>query len=303
MNSHEQQRCGFVALVGRPNVGKSTLLNRILGQKISITSRKPQTTRHQITGVQTDGDTQTIFVDTPGIQSKYQSAIHRYMNKAASSTFQDVDVIVFIVDRLEWSEADQHVADALREVSAPVILVINKVDKLLDKNRLLPHIQDLSGKLNWAGIVPLSAKSGHNLDDLQSAIKKRLPFATHLYDPDHLTDRSIRFLASELIREKIMRQMGDELPHKVAVELERFEESDRIIHIDGLIWVERDSQKKMVVGRAGERIKQIGSEARVDIEKMCEKKVMLRLWVKVKTHWSDDDQMLKNLGFNEQFSQ
>ncbi len=294
-------KCGTVALVGRPNVGKSTLLNRIVGQKVSITSRKPQTTRHRITGIHTEGDCQTIFVDTPGIQQQYDSAMHRYMNKAASSTFDDVDVIVFLIDRLEWSEADQFVCDALKNASAPVLLVINKVDRVLDKNKLLPYIQSLSSQLSWADIVPLSAKSGQNVDRLQAAISQRLPHGEHIYDAEQMTDRSIRFLSTELIREKIMRQLGDELPHKVAVEIERFDEQPAIIHIDALIWVERDSQKKILIGKQGERIKAIGIDARRDIEFMCDKKVMLKLWVKVKSSWSDDDQMLRSLGYSDEY--
>ena len=289
--------CGYVALLGRPNVGKSTLLNKMLGQKISITSRKPQTTRHQITGIVTEDTCQAIFVDTPGIQQTHDSAIHRYMNRAASSTIHDVDVIVLLVDRLTWTEEDEHVVSSLADVKAPVILVINKVDRIVEKNKLLPHIQKLSGHLQWADIIPLSAKSGHNIDVLQAAIRKRLPERSHLYEAEQITDRSERFLAGELIREKIMRQMGDELPHKVAVEIESFRDEPKIVHINAVIWVERDGQKKMVVGKKGEQIKSIGTQAREDIEVMLDKKVMLNLWVKVKSSWSDDDRMLKTLGY------
>lgn len=299
MNDKTQQRSGMVSLVGRPNVGKSTLLNKLLGQKISITSRKPQTTRHRIMGIHTEEECQTVFVDTPGIQSKHNTAIHRYMNKTAASTFEDVDVIVFLVDRLEWNESDQEIAEALSKSSAPVILAINKVDKVLDKNKLLPHIQALSSKLSWADIVPLSAKSGQNVDQLLKNIQKRLPIGEHFYDAEQVTDRSLRFLSAETVREKIMRRMGDELPHKVAVEIERFDEQPKIIHIDTLIWVERDSQRKIIIGRNGETIKQIGIDARKDIEILCDKKVMLKLWVKVKNRWSDDEQLLRSLGYSD----
>lgn len=299
--SADTQYCGLVALVGRPNVGKSTLLNKILGQKVSITSRKPQTTRHRITGIHTEDNFQTVFVDTPGIQNQYKSAMHRYMNRAASSTFEVVDVIVFIVDRLEWHEEDQRVAESLANADAPIVLAINKVDRVLDKNKLLPHIQDLSSKLSWADIVPLSAKQGQNVDQLQQAIKKRLPERDHLYPAEQLTDRSLRFLAAELIREKIMRQMGEELPHKVAVEVENFDEQKNIIHIDALVWVERESQKKMVIGQRGEKLKQVGTDARKDIEVLCDKKVMLKLWVKVKGRWSDDDQLMRSLGYSDEY--
>lgn len=284
-------------------MGKSTLLNKFLKQKVSITSRKPQTTRHRITGIHTEGDYQTVFVDTPGIQSKYNSAIHRYMNKAASSTFADVDVIVFIVDRLEWNEADQSIADSLGKIDVPVILVINKVDRVLDKNKLLPHIQQLSSYLRWADIVPVSAKNGQNLSELQKNIQRRLPENQHFYAAEQVTDRSIRFLSAELVREKIMRQMGDELPHKVAVEIERFDEKEKLIHIDTLVWVERESQRKMLIGSKGERIKNIGTDARKDIERLCDKKVMLKLWVKIKSRWSEDEHALRAFGFDDEFRQ
>ena len=289
--------CGYVALLGRPNVGKSTLLNRILGQKISITSRKPQTTRHRITGIDTQANYQTVYVDTPGIQTKHDTAIHRYMNRAASSTIGDVDVIVFIVDRLAWTEEDKYVVKSLGNAKVPVILVINKVDRIVDKNKLLPHIQFLSSHLKWADIIPLSAKSGHNVDLLQQAIRKRLPLRDHFYDADQVTDRSERFLAAELIREKIMRQMGDELPHKVAVEIESYKQEEKIVRINALIWVERDGQKKIIIGKRGEQIKKLGTDARKDIELLIDQKVMLTLWVKVKGSWSDDDRMLKSLGY------
>lgn len=297
--AQREEYCGYVALIGRPNVGKSTLLNRILGQKISITSSKPQTTRHRITGIDTQEQYQTIYVDTPGIHSKQPSAMNRAMNRAASSTILDVDVIVFMVDRLVWNEHDDWVVSNLKNATAPIILAINKVDRIVEKNKLLPHIQTLSSKLSWADVIPLSAKSGHNLDELNAAIRKRLPVQGHIYDSEQVTDRSERFLSAELVREKIMRQMGDELPYKVAVEIESFEAKGQITHIGALIWVERDSQKKMIIGKSGERLKKIGTEARGDIELMLDQKVMLKLWVKVKSSWSDDERMLKSLGFQD----
>ena len=290
--------CGYVALVGRPNVGKSTLLNHILGQKISITSRKPQTTRHRITGIDTRGDRQAVFVDTPGIHSGRERAINRYMNRAASSAIGEVDVVIFLVDRLQWTEEDELVLKDLAHCRAPVVLAINKVDRIVDKNKLLPHMQQLSSYLQWVDVIPISAKSGHNLDQLCDAIFRRLPEGEHFYEADQVTDRSERFLAAELIREKIMRQMGDELPYRVAVEIESFQAGDSLTEISALIWVERDGQKKMIIGRSGERLKQIGSEARVDIEAMTGTKVMLKLWVKVKSSWSDDERVLKDLGYD-----
>lgn len=297
--SDNQQYCGYVALVGRPNVGKSTLLNNLLGQKISITSRKPQTTRHRITGIDTRDNYQSIFVDTPGIHQTQTNAMNRYMNRAASSTIADVDVVVFIVDRLTWNEEDELVVKNLVDARAPIILVINKVDRIVEKNRLLPHIQTLSTHLSWADILPISAKTGYNVDDLRRAINKRLPQRDHLYEADQITDRSERFMAAELIREKLMRQCGDELPYQVAVEIERYKQEENIVHIHALIWVERDGQKKIIIGKAGEQIKKIGIDARKDIEVMTDQKVMLKLWVKVKSSWSDDERMLKSLGYEE----
>ncbi|NND37960.1 MAG: GTPase Era [Pseudomonadales bacterium] len=293
------QYCGYVAIVGRPNVGKSTLLNKILGQKISITSRKPQTTRHQVMGIDTHEQYQTVFVDTPGVQRKHDSAIHRYMNKAATSAMLDVDVVVLVVDRLQWTEEDAFVAASIKPTEAPVILAINKVDRLVEKARLLPHIQSLASELSWADIIPVSAKSGHNVDALQGAIRKRLPEQAHFFPAEQITDRSERFLVAEIIREKIMRAMGEELPHKAAVEIERFESEARLTTISALIWVERDGQKKILVGKSGANLKAIGSEARTDIERLLDTKVMLKLWVKVKASWSDDERMLQSLGYSE----
>jgi len=300
MTDEDKQFCGYVAILGRPNVGKSTLLNKLLGQKISITSRKPQTTRHRIIGIDTKDDYQTIFVDTPGVQRKHDSAIHRYMNRAATSTIEDVDAIILVVDRLNWTDEDEYVVQSIRQSSAPVILAINKVDHLVEKNRLLPHIQALSAKLAWADVVPVAAKTGYNLEPLQAAIRKRLPARAHFYDAEQVTDRSERFLAAEIVREKIMRMMGDELPHKVAVEIEQYKTTSKLVTISAVIWVERDGQKKIKIGVKGEKLKLIGSQARADIEVLVDQKVMLKLWVKVKGSWSDDERMLKSLGYADQ---
>ena len=300
MTDGDKQFCGFVAILGRPNVGKSTLLNKLLGQKISITSRKPQTTRHRIVGIDTEDEYQTIFVDTPGVQRKHDSAIHRYMNRAATSTIEDVDAIILVVDRLNWTDEDEYVVQSIRQSTAPVILAINKVDHLVEKNRLLPHIQALSAKLAWADVVPVAAKTGYNLEPLQTAIRKRLPARAHFYDAEQVTDRSERFLAAEIVREKIMRMMGDELPHKVAVEIEQYKTTSKLVTISAVIWVEREGQKKILIGVKGEKLKLIGSQARADIEDLVEQKVMLKLWVKVKGSWSDDERMLKSLGYADQ---
>ncbi|MCE3251143.1 MAG: GTPase Era [Cellvibrio sp.] len=292
-------RCGYVAIVGRPNVGKSTLLNHILGQKISITSRKPQTTRNAVVGIKTDGDVQIIFVDTPGMHLGQQKAINRYMNKAATSAMKDVDVVVFVIDRFIWTEEDEAVAEKLQHLNCPIILAVNKVDQIDDKETLLPHLQSLSEKLKVAEIVPMSALRNTNLDRLEHLIIERLPHGIHMYPEDQITDRSSRFMAAEIVREKITRQLGDELPYEMAVEIEEFKQEGNLLNISALILVERDGQKKILIGDKGSRIKLIGTEARGDMEKLFEMKIMLKLWVKVKSGWSDDERALRSLGYNE----
>ncbi|MFT7186251.1 MAG: GTP-binding protein Era [Pseudohongiellaceae bacterium] len=292
-------RCGYVAIIGRPNVGKSTLLNRILGQKISITSKKPQTTRHQILGIKTQEDAQVVYVDTPGLHLKEHKAINRYMNKAASDSLKHVDVIVFVVDRTRWTDEDQFVLDKVKFAKAPVILVMNKVDQTQSKNDLLPHIQVLSEKHAFTEIIPISATKGLNVPELEKLIDGFLPKNIHYFPEDQVTDRSQRFLASELVREKIMRQLGDELPYSVTVEIEEFKQVKHILHISALILVERNGQKKIVIGDKGEQIKIIGRDARKDMEQLFDSKVMLNLWVKVKRGWSDDERALKSLGYDD----
>ncbi|PAV27182.1 GTP-binding protein Era [Tamilnaduibacter salinus] len=292
-------RCGFVAIVGRPNVGKSTLLNHLLGQKLSITSRKPQTTRHQVLGIQTRGDTQTVYVDTPGMHEDEPRALNRYMNRAASSALKDVDVVVFVVDQTHWNTADEQVLEKLTHVKAPVLLVINKVDRMDNPDQLLPHIEMLSKKRDFDEVIPLSALREKNMEPLETAVEKRLPQSVHLFPDDQLTDRPMRFLAAEIVREKITRQLGAELPYSVAVEIEEFREEKRTVHISALIIVERPGQKKIIIGDGGDRIRRIGEEARHDLERLLEQKVMLRLWVKVKRGWSDSDRALKSLGMHD----
>jgi GTP-binding protein Era len=292
-------RCGYVAIVGRPNVGKSTLLNHILGQKISITSRKPQTTRNNVVGIKTEGDVQIMFVDTPGMHLNQQKAINRYMNRAASTAVKDVDVVVFVVDRFIWTEEDEAVAEKLQHVKSPIILAVNKVDQVEDKETLLPHLEALSQKLNAAEIIPLSALRNTNLDRLEQLIVERLPEGMHMYPEDQITDRSSRFMAAEIVREKITRQLGDELPYEMAVEIEEFKQEGNLLNISALILVERDGQKRILIGDKGERIKLIGTEARKDMEKLFDMKIMLKLWVKVKSGWSDDERALRSLGYND----
>ena len=293
-------QCGFVAIVGRPNVGKSTLMNHLLGQKISITSRKPQTTRHQITGIWTEEQTQIDFVDTPGMHRGQEKAINRVMNKAADSALNDVDAVLMVVDRTVWSDEDQWVLDKLDGIKAPVILIINKVDHLENKQSLLPHLEQVNKKYPFADVIPVSALQGHNLDTLIKVLSAKIPAGLFHFPEDQVTDRSQRFMAAEIIREKIMRQLGAELPYSTAVEIEQFEFEDRILHIHGLILVERSGQKRIVIGDKGERIKKVGQEARVDMENLFETKVMLNLWVKVKGGWADDERALKSLGYYDQ---
>jgi GTP-binding protein Era len=292
-------RCGYVALVGRPNVGKSTLLNHILGQKISITSRKPQTTRHRILGIKTEAGTQTIYVDTPGIHADQPRAINRQMNRTAASVLQDVDVVILLIEKLRWTPEDDLVLSHLAQVRAPIILAINKVDQLPDKEALLPFIEQLAGHHKFQDIVPVSALQGSNLDTLERLIGDLLPVADNFFPEDQVTDRNLRFIAAELIREKIMRQLGEELPYATAVEIEQFSESDGIFHIDATVLVERAGQKAIVIGKGGERLKKIGTEARQDMERSFEAKVMLNLWVKVRSGWSDDERALQSLGYTD----
>ncbi|MBK1872817.1 MULTISPECIES: GTPase Era [unclassified Marinobacter] len=292
-------RCGFVAIVGRPNVGKSTLLNHILGQKLSITSRKPQTTRHKVLGIKTEGPVQAIYVDTPGMHVEEPRALNRYMNKAATSALSGVDVVVFVVDQLAWTTADEMVLEKLSKLDCPVILAVNKVDRIEKRESLLPHLDMLSRKRNFAEIIPMSALKETNLEPLEKAVTRFLPESVHFYPDDQITDRSERFMASEMVREKITRQLGAELPYSVAVEIEEFKHDGKTLHISALILVEREGQKKIMIGDKGDRLRSIGQEARADMERMFDCKVMLKLWVKVKRGWADSDRALKSLGMND----
>lgn len=294
----EKTYCGFIAIVGRPNVGKSTLLNKILGQKISITSRKAQTTRHRILGIKTEGAYQEIYVDTPGLHIEEKRAINRLMNRAASSAIGDVDMVVFVVEGTKWTDDDEMVLNKLRATKAPVVLAINKVDNVKDKEELLPHITELSQKFPFKDIVPISAQKGNNVQILEKLVRENLREGIHHYPEEYVTDRSQRFMASEIIREKLMRFMGDELPYSVTVEIEQFKVNERgTYEINGLILVERDGQKKMVIGNKGQKIKVIGTEARMDMERLFDNKVHLELWVKVKAGWADDERALRSLGY------
>lgn len=291
-------RCGFVAIVGRPNVGKSTLLNHILGQKLSITSRKPQTTRHQVHGIKTADGVQAIYVDTPGIHVEEPKALNRYMNRAATSALAGVDLVIFVVDRTFWNDGDENVLQQVARVTCPVILAVNKVDQIETKSDLLPHLETLSKRHDFAEIIPLSALKMTNIDRLEACVASYLPAGPFHYPDDQWTTRSGRFLAAEMVREKVMRQLGAELPYSVTVQIEQFKDSGRSLHIHALIIVERDGQKKIIIGDKGARLRQIGQQAREDMERLFERKVMLNLWIKVRKGWSDDDRALRSLGFD-----
>ena len=299
--TESKHHCGFVAIVGRPNVGKSTLLNQLLGQKVSITSRKAQTTRHRIVGIDTQGDDQIIYIDTPGLHIEEKRAINRLMNRAASSSIGDVELVIFVVEGTHWNEDDEMVAGKLKDCKAPILLVINKTDNVTDKTQLLPHIQEISQKINFLDVVPISAEKGEGVDIIKNIVKKHLPIGQHHFPEDYITDRSQRFMASEIIREKLMRFLGDELPYSVTVEIEQFKVDERtgMYRINGLILVERDGQKKMVIGNKGEKIKKIGIEARKDMQLFFDNKVHLELWVKVKAGWADDERALRSLGYSD----
>jgi len=291
-------RCGYVALVGRPNVGKSTLLNHILGQKISITSRRPQTTRHRVLGIKTQETAQLIYVDTPGIHVYSGRAMNRHMNRTASSALLDVDVVVFLVDGIKWTPDDDLVLEKLAGIDYPVILAVNKIDLLANRDELLPRLQELSGKYSFEQVIPISATKGDNVTALESAIERLLPHAPAMFPEDQVTDRSVRFLAAELVREKLFRKLGRELPYGLTVEIESFKSEPRITHIHALIWVERKSQKTIVIGKQGRLLKEVGIEARKDIEALIDGKVNLKLWVKIKEGWADDERALRSLGYN-----
>ncbi len=290
--------CGYIALVGRPNVGKSTLLNRILQQKLSITSRKPQTTRHSILGIQTEGEYQFVYVDTPGIHQSNKKTINRMMNKTAISVLRDVDAIAFLVDGTHWKDEDEYVLSLIQKTNIPCFLVVNKVDKIADKAELLPWLQKMGERHSFKAIIPLSARTGAQVDVLERELKVLLPEGPHLFADDQFTDRPIKFLCAELLREKIFRLCGQELPYSTSVEIESFKEEESLITIHGLIWVDKDNHKRMIIGDKGSKLKEIASSARVDMEHLLGKKVFLQCWCKVKSGWSDDERILKQFGYD-----
>ena len=303
-DSHEDivvsTRCGYAALIGRPNVGKSTLLNYLLGQKVSITSRKPQTTRHRLIGIKTDENTQVLYVDTPGIHDGQKKAINRYMNQTAVSVLRDVDVVVWMTDRASWNEDDEKARDAMRELGCPLIIAVNKIDLLAGQNVLVKKLTELAENFPDAELVPISATTGENVSVLEGLVSAAMPPGRFLFPDDQITDRSVRFMVAETVREKIMRQLGEELPYAVTVQVDEFKDDGKTIHIDMTAYVERQGQKVILIGKSGQRLKRIGTDARTDIEVLLSRKVMLNLWVKVKSGWSDDERALGSLGYRDE---
>lgn len=289
-------RAGLIAVVGRPNVGKSTLMNALVGAKISITADKPQTTRHRILGVRTDADAQFVFVDTPGYQTRHKNGLNRAMNRAVTQALSEVDVVLWLLEAGRFTQTDAQVL-ALLPKSVPVIAILNKVDQIPDKAQLLPELERLSQRFGFAEIVPLTARSAPDAERLAAIVRPHLPESPPYYDEDTLTDRSSRFLAAEIVREKVFRLTGDEIPYGVAVEIEQFiQEPSGMYRIGVVILVDREAHKPILLGGGGERIKRIASESRQDMEKLFDAKIFLNCWIKVKTGWMDNAAMLKRLG-------
>ena len=289
-------RCGTAAIVGRPNVGKSTLLNRLVGQKVSITASKPQTTRHRIGGVLSRGDAQIVFVDTPGLHRERRSAMSRYLNRTARGAVDGVDVAIFLVEALRWTDEDDDVRRELRKARSPVLLAPNKIDRVPGRAALLPYLDRFQGEGGFDEIIPISARRGENLDTLVDQVRARLPVAPAMFPADALTDRSERFLAGELVREKLTRKLDQELPYRLAVEIERFRRRKRLLHVCAVVWVERPSQKGIVIGKGGRVLKAAGAEARANMESLFGSRVHLEIHVKARAGWSNDERVLRSLG-------
>ena len=292
-------RSGYAVLLGRPNVGKSTLLNRLLGQKLAITSHKPQTTRHRILGIRSEEHGQIVFVDTPGIHDRGNKALNQYLNRTAHTALLDVDVVIFVVQALEWTAEDQRVLAAIERAGVPAIAAVNKVDLLAQKEVLLPFLQQLSERFAFVDVVPVSAKAGDNAEALAAAVLRRLPEGDAIFPDDQITDRSERFFAAELLREQLIRRYHRELPYSVTVEIERFEEQDGRYTIGAVIWVERESQRAILLGKGGEAMKQTATAARQAMNDFFQTRVHLDVWIKVKKSWSSDEAGLASLGYTD----
>ena len=297
MNSSQTKKTGMVSLIGKTNVGKSTLLNQLVEQKVSITSRKPQTTRQRLLGIKTDGSNQIIYVDTPGFHQGHKRALNKFMNKTALSSIEGVDIVLFVVDALNFSPTDEHLLNRVPPKDNQVMLVINKIDKVAKKEKLIPFVEEVIKLFPFSEVIPISALKRKNIDILEKEITKRLPVGAHLYPEDQIAGSSERFLASEIIREKCISRVGDEIPYRLSVVIDSFKEEDKLITIDGTIYIEKESQKGIVIGEQGKRLKAIGTAARKELEGMLDNKVMLRLWVKVKKDWTNDRSALNFMGY------
>ena len=297
MNNSTTKKTGMVSLIGKTNVGKSTLLNQLVEQKVSITSRKPQTTRQSLLGIKTEGSNQIIYVDTPGFHQGHKRALNKFMNKTALSSIEGVDIVLFVVDALNFSVTDEHLLSQVSTKDNQVMLVINKIDKVAKKEKLIPFVEEVTKLFPFSEVIPISALKRKNIDILEKEITKRLPVGAHLYPEDQIADSSERFLTSEIIREKCISRVGDEIPYRLSVVIDSFKEEDKLITIDGTIYIEKSSQKGIVIGEQGKRLKAIGTAARKDLERMLGNKVMLRLWVKVKKDWTNDRSALNFMGY------
>ena len=297
MNNSTTKKTGMVSLIGKTNVGKSTLLNQLVEQKVSITSRKPQTTRQRLLGIKTEGRKQIIYVDTPGFHQGHKRALNKFMNKTALSSIEGVDIVLFVVDALNFSVTDEHLLSQVSTKDNQVMLVINKIDKVAKKEKLIPFVEEVTKLFPFSEVIPISALKRKNIDILEKEITKRLPVGAHLYPEDQIADSSERFLTSEIIREKCISRVGDEIPYRLSVVIDSFKEEDKLITIDGTIYIEKSSQKGIVIGEQGKRLKAIGTAARKDLERMLGNKVMLRLWVKVKKDWTNDRSALNFMGY------
>ena len=297
MNSSQTKKTGMVSLIGKTNVGKSTLLNQLVEQKVSITSRKPQTTRQRLLGIKTEGSNQIIYVDTPGFHQGHKRALNKFMNKTALSSIEGVDIVLFVVDALNFSPTDEHLLNRVPTKDNQVMLVINKIDKVAKKEKLMPFVEEVIKLFPFSEVIPISALKRKNIDILEKEITKRLPVGAHLYPEDQIAGSSERFLASEIIREKCISRVGDEIPYRLSVVIDSFKEEDKLITIDGTIYIEKESQKGIVIGEQGKRLKAIGTAARKELEGMLDNKVMLRLWVKVKKDWTNDLSALNFMGY------
>ncbi len=295
----EDFRFGYVSIVGRPNVGKSTLLNQILGQKVSIVTAKPQTTRQRLAGIKTTEQGQVVYVDTPGIHHSAKRALNRYMNRVAQASFRDVDMVMFLVEAGNWSRQDEFVAKALRSVDVPVMLVLNKIDLVPDKESLLAFVDKNFRDADYDSIMMISAKKGSGVEELEKQVLRKLPFSRPFYDEDQFTDRSERFLAAEMIREQLTLRLHQELPYALTVQIEEFKREGKLLTIGAIIFVERDSQKQITIGKKGVVLKQVGSKSRMVLEELFGEKIFLRLWVKVSRDWSDSDKLIERFGYTD----